>query len=619
MFPNEDEDVRGGHATDDSDNELIAEDPDEDIRPVMPRSRRRRASRSPSIQSSAAASDEPLRHMNDEVAYESESDGEDLFGDNMERDYRALPHQDRYDPEMLDDSDVSEVSLQTRMEAERLMRQRDRTEGKSRGMRKGLIYDDGEDDMLPSRRRKARRYSGDTDLSLDKPEEAEFESMDNLEDTRGMPVQEWIVMPGTRSEIVNRFKNFLSTFTDTRGVHIYREKIRKMCEDNKTSVEVCYHQLATGEQILAFFLPEAPLKMLEILDEAFRALVFTMFKHYRRVSQDIHVRITNLPLTEHLRSLRQLHLNQMVRVTGVITSSTGVLPQLSICMYDCLGCGNILGPFIQQQGAETKPSHCVECQRSGPFALNMEKTVYQNYQRLVIQESPGKVPPGRLPRSKDVICLSDLTDMCKPGDEVDLTGVYTNTYDGSLNIKQGFPVFSTVILANYILKKDDKSNLHSLTDEDVKVILALSKDDRIFNRIVATIAPSIYGHDDIKRAIALSLFGGVRKNPGHKHQVRGDINILLCGDPGTAKSQFLKYVEKTAPRCIYATGQGASAVGLTAYVQRSPVTKEWTLEAGALVLADEGVCLIDEFDKVNYFKFELYFLMYTLMEHYDYD
>ena len=167
-----------------------------------------------------------------------------------------------------------------------------------------------------------------------------------------------------------------------------------------------------------------------------------------------------------------------------------------------------------------------------------------------------------------------------------------------------------------------------------------------FLQIFASVAPSIYGHEDIKRAIALTLFGGEPKDPGGKHRVRGDINVLMCGDPGTAKSQFLKYMEKIAPRPVFTTGvcvhecvhacvcvhvsvpspflqysstiplsssllpslspplvpvagQGASAVGLTAYVQRSPITKEWTLEAGALVLADKGVCLIDEFDKVQ--------------------
>ena len=180
-----------------------------------------------------------------------------------------------------------------------------------------------------------------------------------------------------------------------------------------------------------------------------------------------------------------------------------------------------------------------------------------------------------------------------------ILGVYSNQYDSSLNTRQGFPVFTTIIMANHILKKDEASEADRLTDEDIKAINALSKDETIGERIIASIAPSVFGHDDIKRALALSLFGGVSKNPGEKHKIRGDINVLLCGDPGTAKSQFLKYIQNIAPRAVFSTGQGASAVGLTAYVARSPVTKEWTLEAGALVLADKGVCLIDEFDKMN--------------------
>ena len=229
----------------------------------------------------------------------------------------------------------------------------------------------------------------------------------------------------------------------------------------------------------------------------------------------------------------------------------------------------------------------------------MEQTLYKNFQRITIQESPGKVPAGRLPRSKDSILLGDLCDTCRPGDEIELTGVYTNNYDGSLNTAQGFPVFATVIMANHILRKDESNATKSMTDEDIKAIISLSKDERIGERIVASIGPSIFGHEDIKRGLALALFGGQAKDKSDKHKVRGDINVLMCGDPGTAKSQFLKYVEKIAPRAVFTTGQGASAVGLTAYVQRSPVTKEWTLEAGALVLADKGVCLIDEFDKMN--------------------
>lgn len=229
----------------------------------------------------------------------------------------------------------------------------------------------------------------------------------------------------------------------------------------------------------------------------------------------------------------------------------------------------------------------------------MEQTLYRNYQKITLQESPGRIPAGRIPRSKDIVLLADLCGQCKPGDELEVTGIYTNNYDGSLNTDQGFPVFATVIVANHIFVKDCKQVVQSLTDEDITNIQKLSKDPRIADRIIASMAPSIYGHDYIKRALALALFGGESKNPGDKHKVRGDINLLICGDPGTAKSQFLKYVEKIAPRAVFTTGQGASAVGLTAYVRMNPISREWTLEAGALVLADQGVCLIDEFDKMN--------------------
>jgi DNA replication licensing factor MCM2 len=181
----------------------------------------------------------------------------------------------------------------------------------------------------------------------------------------------------------------------------------------------------------------------------------------------------------------------------------------------------------------------------------------------------------------------------------EVTGIYRNNFDASLNSKNGFPVFSTIIEANHINKKEDQFAAFRLTEEDEKHIRTLARDERIRKRIIKSIAPSIYGHEDIKTAIALSLFGGVAKDVNRKARLRGDINILLLGDPGTAKSQFLKYVEKTAHRSVFATGQGASAVGLTASVRKDPITREWTLEGGALVLADKGTCLIDEFDKMN--------------------
>ena len=217
---------------------------------------------------------------------------------------------------------------------------------------------------------------------------------------------------------------------------------------------------------------------------------------------------------------------------------------------------------------------------------------------MTLQESPGSVPPGRLPRTKEVILLADLIDSARPGEEVDVTGIYRNNFDAGLNTQHGFPVFSTVIEANYISKKENIYSAFHISDHDVIEIKKLAKDPMVGEKIIRSIAPSISGHEDVKTAIALSLFGGVLKRK-EKHRIRGDINVLLLGDPGTAKSQFLKYCEKTAHRAIYTTGQGASAVGLTASVRKDPITKEWTLEGGALVLADTGICLIDEFDKMN--------------------
>ena len=217
---------------------------------------------------------------------------------------------------------------------------------------------------------------------------------------------------------------------------------------------------------------------------------------------------------------------------------------------------------------------------------------------MTIQETPGSVPPGRVPRQKDVIVLADLIDTARPGDEVEITGIYTHKFDYTMNVNHGFPVFQTIIEANNIRKINDLE-VNEITEEDKAEIVALSKQPNIAKRIIASIAPSIYGHKYIKTALSLAMFGGEAKDIGGRHRIRGDINVLLLGDPGTAKSQFLKYVEQTFHRSVYTTGKGASAVGLTAGVHRDPITREWTLEGGALVLADKGVCLIDEFDKMN--------------------
>lgn len=208
------------------------------------------------------------------------------------------------------------------------------------------------------------------------------------------------------------------------------------------------------------------------------------------------------------------------------------------------------------------------------------------------------MPPGRVPRQKEVFVLHDLVDLARPGDEVEVTGIYINRFDYFANIKHGFPVFQTIVQANNVIRFGDE-DIVELTEEDKKDIRDRARKTDVKEAIFNSIAPSIYGHDFIKKALGLAMFGGVAKDYDSKHKIRGDINCLLLGDPGTAKSQFLKYIEKVYPRVVYTTGKGASAVGLTAGLHKDPITGEWTLEGGALVLADKGICLIDEFDKMN--------------------
>tara|TARA_B110000977_G_scaffold142731_3_gene181203 strand:- start:3711 stop:5945 length:2235 start_codon:yes stop_codon:yes gene_type:complete len=381
---------------------------------------------------------------------------------------------------------------------------------------------------------------------------------------------------------------------------MYRKLIREMCVSNGQSLEVSYLHLSKREPMLAIWVADAPADMLVLFNEVAKVEALKLYPAYESIAKDIFVRITHLPIVDQIRDIRQAHLNCLIKISGVVTRRTGVFPQLQEVMYDCVKCGFIFGPIFQQEGGgETKPGSCPECQGKNCWTVNSEKTVYRNFQKLTLQEAPGDVPAGRLPRSKEIILLHDLIDQARPGDKVAITGVYTNNGHNSLNRANGFPVFSTHVEANHLSRTGDKYDTQHLTDEDKEEIRRLSRDPRVTQRIVKSIAPSIHGHDDIKAGIALALFGGQEKFVKGKTKLRGDINMLLLGDPGVAKSQFLKYVEKTAGRCVYTTGKGASAVGLTAAVHKDPVTREWVLEGGALVLADRGVCLIDEFDKMN--------------------
>ncbi|KJA29045.1 hypothetical protein HYPSUDRAFT_634812 [Hypholoma sublateritium FD-334 SS-4] len=545
---------------------------------------------------------------------DEDADGEDLFGDTLEEDYAQNDVLDRYSEAGIDDEETEELSAAARRAAERKMAQRDRAE---RGGRKGAraaqrshapAFLDSDNDMddedgdelgiANMKRRTRKQYDERRDAD-------DLDGVDNeipleqLSDIKAKSIVEWIAHDRVRRSIVRHFRQFLMSYVDERGDSVYGNRIKHLGEINSESLEISYLHLALSKPILAYFLTNSPAAMLEIFDEIALDAILVYFPSYKRIHSEVHVRISDLPLGSTLRDLRRSNLNNLVRVSGVVTRRTGVFPQLKYVKFDCRKCGAVLGPFYQDASREVKISYCANCESKGPFTVNSEQTVYRNYQKMTLQESPGSVPAGRLPRHREVILLWDLIDSAKPGEEVEVTGIYRNNFDASLNAKNGFPVFSTIIEANHVNKKEDLFAAFRLTEEDEREMRNLAKDERIRKRIIKSIAPSIYGHEDIKTAIALSLFGGVGKDINHKHRIRGDINVLLLGDPGTAKSQFLKYVEKTAHRSVFATGQGASAVGLTASVRKDPITQEWTLEGGALVLADKGTCLIDEFDKMN--------------------
>ncbi|PNW80981.1 hypothetical protein CHLRE_07g338000v5 [Chlamydomonas reinhardtii] len=559
--------------------------------------------------------------VEDEVL-EEEEEGEDLM-ENMERDYQPQPHLDNYDAEGIDDDAEEEGDVDAhaaRMAAEEELNRRD---AKKLRPRRGAVPDFMmEDDDQPRRDEFNRRRKRRSDAGMEEDTAVPLEL--DIEEAKGR-LTEWIAQEQVASEIKRRFRYFLRNYPhgcgrdqaaqEARANHtgvgedgegIYMERIRAMAKDNKRSLELDYAHWAEFQPTLSIWLADAPKQMMEYLDEAatevvekvFSSEFFDAFKAYGEEYR-VHVRVVGLPISDSLRDLRNYHLNCLIRVSGVVTRRTGVFPQLQLIKYDCVKCGYVLGPFAMHTDTAVKPNACPSCTSKGPFEVNSSETVYRDYQKITLQESPGSVPAGRLPRHKEVILTNDLIDCARPGEEVEVTGVYMYGYDASLNVKNSFPVFSTHIEANFVSKREDIYSVHALTDDDKARVIELSRDPRIGERIIKSMAPSIYGHENIKTALALCLMGGVEKSPSPAYRLRGDINVLLLGDPGVAKSQFLKYVEKTAPRAVYTTGKGASAVGLTAAVTRDPITKEWTLEGGALVLADKGVCLIDEFDKMN--------------------
>ncbi|MDI9642640.1 MAG: minichromosome maintenance protein MCM [Archaeoglobaceae archaeon] len=307
-------------------------------------------------------------------------------------------------------------------------------------------------------------------------------------------------------------------------------------------------------------------------------------------------RFYSLPITKKvmIRDLRSSHISKFVAIEGIVRKVTEVRPRVISAAFKCLNCRNII--YVSQEDSTLRYPYECRC-GSKRFHFIPEKSISIDSQRVKIQEYPENLRGGEQPQSIDVVLEGDLTGVINPGDRVIVNGVVRAKPRG---IQQKMLTHMDLFIeGNSIEMLQQEYEEFEITEKDKEEILKLASSDDIYEKVVKTIAPSIYGHDDIKLAIALQLFGGVAKKLPDGTEIRGDVHILLVGDPGVAKSQLLKYVHRIAPRSVYTTGKGTTSAGLTATAVRDEIDGRWTLEAGALVLADKGVALVDEIDKMR--------------------
>lgn len=412
---------------------------------------------------------------------------------------------------------------------------------------------------------------------------------------------------------VRRFQEFLDRIDSNTGID-YRSIIKDMLIKNKFRLSVSIDEIREFDREFWLGLLNQPADYLPACERALRDTVLAIYDpqdpSFPHDSYDPNQQyylsfkgaFGGHSLTP--RSIDSSYLSKMVSIEGIVTRASLVRPKVIRSVHYAEKTGRFYAREYRDQTTSfdaiaTPAIYPTEDMEGNKLTTEYGYSTYRDYQKISVQEMPETAPPGQLPRSVDVILDDDLVDLTKPGDRVQIVGVY-RALGGAANNSSSF---KTVILSNsvYLLhaRSTGVASQEKLTDQDIRNINKLAKDRKIFDILSRSLAPSIYGFDYIKKAVLLMMMGGVEKNLDNGTHLRGDINILMVGDPSTAKSQVLRFVLNTASLAIATTGRGSSGVGLTAAVTTDKETGERRLEAGAMVLADRGIVCIDEFDKMS--------------------
>jgi len=409
----------------------------------------------------------------------------------------------------------------------------------------------------------------------------------------------------TPSALSDEVKEFLRQFKEKDGSYKYVEQIDHMLPKDSRYIVIDYNDLVSNSIIESKF-NENPDEILDAFARAIKEVLQERFPQYaEKIKDEIRARIINFPIQRSLRQINAEIINQMTSVSGMVVRSSEIKPLAKEIIYKC-PIGHKTHMILLKGLSVNTPTKCSDpkCTQK-EFRIDPESSRFIDFQILRLQELPEDLPPGQLPHYVDVSIKQDLVDNARPGDRIILTGIVRIEQDQIAGARTTSGLYRLRIDGNNIeflggrgIKSSRKTEREEVSPEEEKIIKSLSTNPDIYDRLVDSFAPHIHGHSIIKEAILLLVVGSTQRLLQDGAKIRGDINIFLVGDPGTAKSEMLKFCARIAPRGLYTSGRGSTAAGLTAAVVRDK-TGIMMLEAGAVVLGDQGLVCIDEFDKMK--------------------